>query len=366
MEDSPLRGNLSETPIAPLLFQIWKKEKSGTLRLKREENEISLYFEKGDLTIERSSFPEKDFLKDLFENNILDLQALEQCEAHSQKHQVSFLRALLELGILGPARLWRLVEDYWRQTTLPLFDWESGEFGFDLVQVSKETQLVQGILTPSFILSGLRRMESDGLIQAHLPQETETLLPLSPYYQEELSLEPPEKYVLSLIDGSRSLRQILESSELGRRACARILYAFLTLGLVGPSQPKNKARPAPEASYTELNRIFEAFNEKCSYVYKYMSKELGPLALNILDKCLDEIRMRLDPAFQSCELSLEGRIMLGQGKGTLQFAGEEGRRSFLRTLDEILTAEVLAVKRTLGPDHESVLVKNLEKVGDLG
>jgi hypothetical protein len=34
-------------------------------------------------------------------------------------------------------------------------------------------------------------------------------------------------------------------------------------------------------------------------------------------------------------------------------------------MDEILVAEVLAVKRTLGPEHESTLVKNLEKIGDL-
>jgi len=365
MEETPLRGNLSEVPIAPLLFQIWKKEKTGTLRLKREESEVSLSFEKGDLTIERRSFPEKDFLKDLFENNILELQDLEQCEAYSQKNRLSSLRSLLELGILEPSHLWQLVEDFWKQVTLPLFNWESGEFGFDLIQIPKEAQLVRGIMTPSFILSGVRRMGNDDYIRAHLPPETETLQPLPPFHLEHLGLEPPEKYLLNLIDGSRSLKQILESSELGKQGSAKSLYAFLTLGLVGTSQPKNRARPAPENSYAELNRILEAFNEKCSYIFKYMGKELGPLAQNILDKCLDEIRVRLDPIFQSSELSPEGKILLGQGRAALQLAGEEGRRSFLQSLDEILTAEVLAVKRTLGPDHESAVVKNLEKVGDL-
>jgi hypothetical protein len=36
----------------------------------------------------------------------------------------------------------------------------------------------------------------------------------------------------------------------------------------------------------------------------------------------------------------------------------------LRSMDEVLAAEVLVVKRTLGPDHESTLVRSLEKVGE--
>jgi hypothetical protein len=33
-------------------------------------------------------------------------------------------------------------------------------------------------------------------------------------------------------------------------------------------------------------------------------------------------------------------------------------------MDEVLVAEVLAVKRTLGPAHESALVRSLDKVGE--
>ena len=44
--------------------------------------------------------------------------------------------------------------------------------------------------------------------------------------------------------------------------------------------------------------------------------------------------------------------------------GDECRRSLLRSMDEILAAEVLVVKRTLGPDQESAVVKSLEKLGE--
>jgi hypothetical protein len=365
MEEVSPRGSLSEIPLARLLFQVWQKEKTGCLRLKDGEKTAGLYLEKGSPIVERGSFPEKEFLKDLFENNRLDLQALEQCEAHSQKNQVSGLRSLVELEIFSPDRLWGLIEDFWKEITFPLFDWPQGEYVFEAVPIPPEGQLVRGISTAAFVLEGVRRMQNDGLIRASLPPEAETIQAFSPYYQDELPLGPHEKYLLGLVDGSRNLKSILETSELGNSASAKVLFALLSLGIIGTAQQKNKTKAVAEPPPVDVHRIFEAFNEKISYIYKYMSKELGPLALNILDKSLDEVRARLDPLFQNSELNLEGKIQLTLGKANFQITGEENRKIFFRTLDEILTAEVLAVKKTLGPDHESVLVKNLEKVGEL-
>jgi hypothetical protein len=365
MEELPPRGNLSETPLASLLYQIWQKEKTGCLRLKDGERAASLYFEKGNPVIERGSFPEKEFLKDLFENNCLDLRALEQCEAHCQKNQVSGIRALVELEILSPFRLWGLIEDFWKEITFPLFDWPRGEFIFESVPVPREGQLVRGISAAMFILEGVRRMQDDVLIRSFLPPEAETIQALSPFYLDELTLGPHEKYLLGLVDGSRSLKTIQLTSELGNSASVKILFSLLSLGIIGTAQQKNRNKAGAEPPPVDVHRVFEAFNEKISYIYKYMSKELGPLALNILDKSLDEVRARLDPLFQNTELNLEGKIQLTLSRANFQVTGEESRKSFFRTLDEILTAEVLAVKKTLGPDHESVLVKNLEKIGEL-
>jgi hypothetical protein len=44
---------------------------------------------------------------------------------------------------------------------------------------------------------------------------------------------------------------------------------------------------------------------------------------------------------------------------------EELYRALLQGFEEILMAEVLAVKKSLGPAHETALVRALEKVGCL-
>jgi hypothetical protein len=59
---------------------------------------------------------------------------------------------------------------------------------------------------------------------------------------------------------------------------------------------------------------------------------------------------------------IELRTLLRKNLGV---SSDDGKRSLLRSFDEILAAEVLAVKRTLGNGHESALVKGLERMGDL-
>ena len=70
-QESWIRGNLSKTPLTQLLFHIWKKEKTGCLKIKDARVEKSLCFKRGNVTLERRSFPGKDFLESLVEKKIL-------------------------------------------------------------------------------------------------------------------------------------------------------------------------------------------------------------------------------------------------------------------------------------------------------
>jgi hypothetical protein len=114
-----------------------------------------------------------------------------------------------------------------------------------------------------------------------------------------------------------------------------------------------------------MDRIMGLFNAKCAFIFKYISKEIGPVAFHIIGKSLDEVRGRLDATFQTAELQPDGRLELkSMIRVSANIVGDDGRRSMLRSMDEILAAEVLVVKRTLGPEHESALVRGLERLGE--
>ena len=80
---------------------------------------------------------------------------------------------------------------------------------------------------------------------------------------------------------------------------------------------------------------------------------------------LDEVRPRLAPPLQGLEIRSDGRVELKPFPVVaLNSLHPDSRRALLDILSEILVAEVLAVKKTLGNDHEAAVVKGLERIGE--
>jgi hypothetical protein len=367
MDESPLCGNLADTPFPKVLAAAWKKGLTGTLRVRVPAGPKAFAVEKGSLAVDLSCLQEKDFLKSLLTSGALDLISLSRVEAYAEEHEVSLIRALLEIPFFGPSEVWKLLESYVTAEALLLFSEGDGAYEFES-GTRPGPILLQDISIPALILEGVRGLEDPSALAPHLPPETEFLQSRASGSSESLALAPHEAYVLRSLDRGTALSDLLARSELGKAETRRTVFALLCLGLartVG-TRPKT-GRTSDELSFSGLDALFKAFNDKCAAVFKYVTKEIGPVASNVIEKALDEIRGRLDPAFEDCSLQSDGRIELKIPlRMNLSLAGEEGRKNLLRSMDEILMVEVLAVKRTLGPDHESLLVRSLEKIGEPG
>jgi len=365
MDDALRRGNLSETPFVGVLAGIWREELTGMLSVGGPGESKSLVFENGRLLIDRASLAEKEFLKYLLTSGAADLISLAQSEEFAERNGVSIIRALLEISLVEPGRLWAYLEGFAKEEAFALFDKEEGEFEFGPLRTPREPALVS-LFVPGLILEGVRRMTNESVIARLLPPENETIQSLDPYLTDLLDLLPHERYVLGLLESPGTLTELCGSSDLGKRESRRILSVLLCLGLAGtrPPRPKTGKLPA-EMSLADMDKVFGIFNAKCSYIFKYISKEIGPVALSVIGNSLDDVRSRLDPAFQGLELKADGRIELKSLlKTSMNLIGDENRRGLLRSMDEILVAEVLAVKRTLGSGHESTLVRSLERIGE--
>lgn len=367
MNEALLRGKLSQVPFARVLSDIWNKRRTGILRFEDPVSPKAFSFEKGALVVNKKSFAGADFLKFLMTSGELDLLSLGRAEDYIHQKDVSSIRALLEIPLLAPARIWELLETFVRGEAYPLFDREEGDFVFEAGSAPIEPPYIQGLSVPDLIFEGVRRMTNFSLIAAHLPPEEESIRKLSPHILYLEKLVPHEIYLLEILDSVNTLSELIKRSDLSEKETRRILFAFLCLGLAGARAPKAKNNKTPgELSLADLDRLYAVFNEKCSFVHKYISKEIGPVATSVIRKSLEEIKGHLDPAFQSLQLTPEGRIEIKAFlKMNMNAVSEENRRSLLQSMDEILAAEALAVKRTLGPSHESALIRGLERIGGL-
>jgi hypothetical protein len=361
------RGNLVVTPFPRLLFRIWEKQDSGRLSIRTGGFEKSVFLIKGDLALVEGHFSGELFLKSLLSAQVLTALQAEKCSSDSRENKISYPRSLIEQEIASPSRVWGWLTEFWMEEIWGEFDRPRADLTFQLGMPPQESQVYAIFPTPTVILDGIRRMKNHSLIEAALPKETEFLQLLSPTHANHFPFAPHEKHVLRMLRQSPRLGDLYALSQIGKRETQKALFAFLTLGLAGVSPAAGAAKAPPELSSAGLEKIWSGFNDKCSYIYKYISKEIGPVGLSVLEKALEEVRARLAPPFGGLELQADGRIELGPFPlKSLPLVSEETRKNFIRLLNEVLVAEVLAVKKALGNAHEAAVIRNLEKMGEPG
>jgi hypothetical protein len=365
MPEEIRRGNLTTTSLPQVIFRIWEKRDSGRLLVQNEESEMPLFFIDGDLALAEGSFSGEKFLKRLLSVHALTALQAEDCAGFARENSVSYPRALVERGIIPPSRVWESLAEFWMEELFAVFDWTGADLTFDTGATLPDAQVYALVPTPAIVLRGIRRMRKIELIGAYLPAETEALQLLSPVHADHLHLAPHEKHVLGLLRVTPRLSDLYAQSQAGKRETQKAVFAFLTLGLAGLSPTPHQSKPSPELTSAGLEKIWSDFNDKCSYIYRYISKEIGPVGLSVLEKSLEDIRLRLAPPFQGLELRADGRVEFSPFPlMSLNLFTEETRKYFIRVLNEILTAEVLAVKKTLGDAHEAGVVKSLERIGE--
>jgi hypothetical protein len=366
MDDWFASAGSARAPFAKVLAEIWRQGLSGSLYVKAGGVPKCLSFERGALVLDAVSFEEKDFLRFLLSKGMTDLIALNRVEEHAQKTGISLLRAFVETSVFEPERLWGLLESYAREEALSLFDVPGSPREFHTRSGAPSRVLVDAIDVPGLVLEGVRRTRDGAVAGEDLPAPGEILRRLPAGSPDAFRLSHTEKYVLGLLDPPRTMAEVCAASDVGEAETRRVLFALISLGLAGAAGPKPKtARLGPDMSLAGMDRLMGLFNAKCAFIFKHVAKEIGPVAFNLVGKALDDVRDRLDPAFQGAELKPDGRLEVKTLlKVNANIVGDECRKNMLRSMDEILAAEVLLVKRTLGPEHEATLVRNLEKVGE--
>jgi len=357
-------GTLYETPFPRVLFRLWKKEATGRLVVARTGVERSVYFAKGRVVVDKDGLGEPGFLGALVKRRVLAPEAARRVEKEAARQGVSRLRALTELGLVAPLPLWNLAESYFVRQLFDLFEAEEGRFGFEPGAEPPDGAGLGEVETLDLILQGVRRIRDAAFLERRLPAADASVYLSMPYFLHRLHLEPHERYVLARLAGVSRLKAFYARAELGETESRKVLFAFVCLDILHGPEGGGRPRAVSEAGAAEQERILAALNERCAAVYKFVTKQIGPLARTMIGNGLEEIRSGLGPVFRKMRLLGDGRIeidpALAAGVGHLD---EDLFRQIVRGYDEILMSEVLAVKKALGPAHETTLVRQLEKIG---
>ena len=206
----------------------------GRLDLDCSAGEASktIEWEKGQIVFARSTLPEDRLGEHLVARGKITAAQLDEASRALAKDE-RLGKALIRLGLLSPNDLFEAVRGQVTEIVYSLFHWKEGRFEF-LNDPPAGEKISLNTTVMNLIMEGTRRLDEMSRVKEKIPSDRIILAPAKT--PEELAalvqLSAFEKTVIGLVDGRRTVREIIERAGRGEFEAMQALYSLLSAGII--------------------------------------------------------------------------------------------------------------------------------------
>ena len=227
-------GDLAEEPLPEILRTIHHHRAPGVVTATSGDVVKKIYLLAGNVIFATSSDLHDSlgaFLKGsaLISSGELRVSTSRIDASHGKRHG----ELLVEMGVLTPEKLREIVTEQVKAILYSLFSWEKGTVTFEVGRFRTEELIRLDVSTPQAIADGIRRMPDPKRVVSRLgPSWTIFERGEVGAGASGVSWSEGELRLLSLVDGRRSLRDLITAGPGDVSTNARLVYAFWVLHLV--------------------------------------------------------------------------------------------------------------------------------------
>lgn len=229
-----MQTNFSSQTLAEQFRDLYLGEKSGVLHLSRGTQDKRIYFDRGMILYAESSEDDEDLGKRLVAEGKISSGALAEARRNISEPK-DLAQALLNRGLIAKEPLSHTVRYIVDRVVQSVFRWEGGSAKFSegwLLQEIFESDIVSTFEVILRAIGGMAGFEpvKDALLG--LDQKLKIRTP-SPVPLERLALTPSHGFILSRIDGSTTVSDVIALAPAGEDDVAtRFLYGLLVMGVL--------------------------------------------------------------------------------------------------------------------------------------
>lgn len=271
MGERILEGSLRTIYVPDVLTFVNMLKKTGILTLRNQDQVRKLYWEKGELVFASSSLPTESLGSFLVRHGRITQDEHEESgrrvEPGTRQGKV-----LVQMGILTPKQLWWAVKNQVLEIVYDLFSLKEGLFFFEETEEINEEKIKLSTSTTNIIMEGIRRLDEWPRIREFIPtDEAVPTITSADSRDKNVKFMEGELEILSLVDGERTVREIIHASPLDEFETLRILMALVLARYISmPGAPESHGEDDHDDS-SELGALVARYNE----IYARIGSELS-------------------------------------------------------------------------------------------
>ncbi|HZG41396.1 MAG TPA: DUF4388 domain-containing protein [Longimicrobium sp.] len=262
-----IKGNLKEASLPDVLQLLAMGQKTGCLALTDRSNFGYVFFERGRITY-ASIVNRRDRLGDLLvKNGLLNPTELAAAIEEQPRHPgVRLGELLIRRGAITREQLEQYIRIQIEEAVYFLFTWTQGTFSFEPEQRPEEGAMLVSINPENLLLEGARRIDEWSLIEKKIPSldlvfEIDRSKPLA-----SLELSDDQRKILPLVDGRRSVQELIEESGMVEFDVGKALFGYIQAGIAHPvGRRQAQVKEVPQARIDEHRNLGVAFYRTAMY-----------------------------------------------------------------------------------------------------
>lgn len=228
-----LKGNFETFNLNSIFQLLSDDQKTGVLRVRNKDKEIRIYLKDGEIIYATGSQNEDRLGHFLISKGIITPEQLQEALRKSKIKKIALGQILLEKGILTSQNLKEIIYQQIEHLIFNLFLWNHGEFEYADATLNLTGMIVPKINLVSLLLEASHRIDEMSTLKKHLPDEMQTFRSTGRESdQDEITLNSAELQILGMVDGQRSIRQIIQESGFDEYSAYKILQSLLSSGLI--------------------------------------------------------------------------------------------------------------------------------------
>lgn len=341
--------NNKELFLANLLLKLHHDEMTGVVTVKDNRRALRVYLQRGHIVCAEGIDKETPLLREIGTKRNLSEAQVQELQSIREKDPQSLGRVLVEKKIITQAVWSKFLELKVKSVLAAAFDMDHAEVGFSKANLDIPPINFIDCNILQLLLDTLRGIEGLERLKARIPGDSTAfaLSPESESLKAAIPLSPLEQRVLSMVDGQRTVQQIMKTAGLDPLSVYKNLYLLITFGLIRVVRQKGKEEAAG-ADYVE---IINLYLDLLGIIETHYRKEVGKEFENVLKKCKEELTGQSKELFQDVALFKDNqgpareeisRRFASQGKAA------EGRLMLLSSFNKLLFLLVLRMKKLLG------------------
>ncbi len=357
-----LKGNIQSIALPDIITFINMINRNGELVFTKEGQRRTIFIEKGEIVFASSNDPDDSLGAFLVRSGLISYKDNEITSALISPG-IRQGKILIEMGMIKPRELWWGVKNQVLDIIYRLFSWNQGIFEFYETEEAIKEKIALNISTTNIIMEGIRRLDEWAIIKSKIPSYSVVLeVSTNSEAQKKHNLSTEENDLLKLVNGKRSVRDIIRKSELGEFEVNKLLYAHLSSGIVSVKKKVDLSAIAVDDDTESLENTIMAYNVIFQYIFKKVKRKKPDNTIKLFNAYFEDKKTQESELYTGIKFLEDGMLDNRKLMSNIADIPTDKRNTVLDNgLNDLLSFQLFEMTRYLGKEEKEEIYSFVSK-----